>query len=113
MSELEARIVKLDPMRVASVRAVSETPEVDAWSKLREWARPKGFLQDDENHPIFGFNNPNPQPDQKEYGYEFWIKVDSDVESEGEVQVKDRRSQRTEYSRNMESSVGMGQSQQI
>lgn len=89
MSELEARIVKLDQMRVASVRAVSETPEVDAWSKLREWARPKGFLQDDENHPIFGFNNPNPQPDQKEYGYEFWIKVDSDVESEGEVEVKD------------------------
>ena len=31
MSDLEVRIVKLDPMRVASVRVVSETPEVDAW----------------------------------------------------------------------------------
>jgi DNA gyrase inhibitor GyrI len=89
MSELDVRVVKLEPMRVASVRVISESPEVDAWSKLRSWAEPKGFLQDDENHPIFGFNNPNPQPDQKEYGYELWIKVGSDVESEGDVEVKD------------------------
>ena len=45
MSDLDVRIVKLEPMRVASVRAVSESPEVDAWSKLRSWAEPKGFLQ--------------------------------------------------------------------
>ena len=51
--------------------------------------KPKGFLQDDENHPIFGFNNPNPQPDSKEYGYELWMKVGSDVESEGTIEVKD------------------------
>ncbi len=89
MSDLDVRIVKLDPMRVASVRVVSESPEVDAWAKLRSWAEPKGFLQDDTNHPIFGFNNPNPQPDSKEYGYELWIKVGADVESEGEVEVKD------------------------
>ncbi len=89
MSGLDVRIVKLEAMCVASVRAVSESPEVDAWSKLRDWAEPKGFLQDDENHPIFGFNNPNPQPDSTEYGYELWIKVGSDVESEGEVEVKD------------------------
>lgn len=89
MSDLDVRIVKLDPMRVASVRVVSESPEVDAWNKLRSWAQPKGFLEDDENHPIFGFNNPNPQPDSNEYGYELWIKVGSDVESEGEIEVKD------------------------
>jgi DNA gyrase inhibitor GyrI len=89
MSDLDVHIVTLDPMRVASVRVVSESPEVDAWAKLRSWAETKGFLQDDENHPIFGFNNPNPQPDNKEYGYEFWIKVGTDVESEGDVEVKD------------------------
>jgi DNA gyrase inhibitor GyrI len=89
MSDLDVRIIRLEPMRVASVRVVSETPEVDAWGKLRDWAEPLGILQDDENHPIFGFNNPNPQPDIKEYGYELWIKVGSDVESEGEIVVKD------------------------
>jgi DNA gyrase inhibitor GyrI len=89
MSDLEVRIVNLEPMRVASVRVVSESPEVDAWSKLRSWAEPRGFLQDDENHPIFGFNNPNPQQDRKEYGYELWIKVGSEVESDEEVEVKD------------------------
>ncbi len=89
MSDLDVRIVKLEPMRVASVRVISHSPEVDAWSKLRDWAEPKGFLQDDENHPIFGFNNPNPQPDSKEYGYEFWIKVGADVAAEGEIAIKD------------------------
>lgn len=89
MSDLEVHIVKLEPMRVASVRVVSETPEVDAWGKLRNWAEPLGILQDDENHPIFGFNNPNPQPDSKEYGYELWIKVGPEVESGGDVEVKD------------------------
>lgn len=89
MSDLDVRIIKLDPMAVASVRVVSESPEVDAWSKLRAWAEPKGLLRDDENHPIFGFNNPNPQPESREYGYEFWIKVASDVKSEGEIEVKD------------------------
>jgi DNA gyrase inhibitor GyrI len=89
MSDLEVHIVRLEPMRVASVRAVSESPEVDAWSKLRSWAEPKGLLRDDENHPIFGFNNPNPTPDSKEYGYEFWIKIGRDIVSEEEIEVKD------------------------
>ncbi len=89
MSDLEVRIVRLDPMRVASVRVISESPEVDAWGKLRSWAEPKGLLRDDAQHPIFGFNNPNPTAEIKEYGYELWIKVGADIESEGEIEVKD------------------------
>ena len=58
MTESDVRIVKLEPMRVASVRAISETPERDAWEKVRTWAEPKGLLADIEKHPIFGFNNP-------------------------------------------------------
>ncbi len=88
MKELEVKIVRLEPMRVASVRAVSETPERDAWEKMRAWAEPKGLLGDNENHPVFGFNNPDPSPGQKQYGYEFWIKVDPDVEPEGEVEMR-------------------------
>ena len=89
MEELEVRIVELEPMRVASVRAISETPERDAWEKMRAWAEPKGLLEDIEKHPVFGFNNPDPSPDRKEYGYEFWMRVGPDIESEGDIKIKE------------------------
>lgn len=89
MADLDVRIEELKPMRVASVRIVSETPEVGAWEKLRAWAGAKGYLGDLRKHPVFGFNNPSPEPGQKEYGYEFWMKVDSDAKPEGDVNIKD------------------------
>lgn len=76
-------------MRVASVRAISKTPESDAWEKVRAWAKPKGLLNNIDKHPVFGFNNPNPSPDREEYGYEFWISVGPDIEPEGEIEVKE------------------------
>jgi len=89
MKELKVSIVRLEPMRVASARIISETPERDAWEKMRTWAEPKGLLEDIEKHPVFGFNNPNPSPDRKEYGYEFWIRVEPDIEPEGEIEIKE------------------------
>ncbi|MFQ5630226.1 MAG: GyrI-like domain-containing protein [bacterium] len=89
MPDLKIRIEKLEPMRIASVRVISETPERDAWEKLRVWAEPKGLMDDLEKHPVFGFNNPNPAPDRKEYGYEFWIQIDPGTEPEGEIEMKD------------------------
>jgi len=68
---------------------ISTTPENDAWEKMRAWAEPKGLLEDLEKHPIFGFNNPNPSPDRKEYGYEFWIRVEPDVETGGDIKIKE------------------------
>jgi len=85
----DIRIVELLPMRVAYVRVISKTPENDAWAKMRTWAESKGFLKDLENHPVFGFNNPNPSPCTKEYGYEFWIRVGPEVEPEGEIKIKE------------------------
>jgi len=87
MPNLEVKIVRLDPMRIASARAISEEPEHEAWLKLQAWAEPRGLLGDLEKYPVFGFNNPNPSEDRKEYGYEFWIKVDDDVESDDEIRV--------------------------
>jgi len=81
--ELDVKIVELNPMRVASFRAISESPEHEASEMLLEWATGKGFLNDLEKHPIYGFNNPNPTKGKKEYGYEFWIKVDKDYSEEG------------------------------
>lgn len=81
--EIEVKIVELEPMRVASFRAIGETPEHDAAKLLTEWAQGKGYLNDLEKHPIFGFDNPRPSKEKKEYGYEFWIKVEDDYSEEG------------------------------
>ena len=89
MTDLDVRIIHLDPMRVVSVQAISETPEADAWEKMRACCEHRGLLDDLEEHPVFGFNNPDPSPDRKEYGYEFWIRVAPDFEPEPEVEVKD------------------------
>ncbi len=88
MKEFKVKIVKLDPMRVASVQVISETPEHDAWEKMRAWTGSKGLLEDIEKHPVFGFNNPNPSPDRKEYGYEFWIRVEPEIEPEDDIEIK-------------------------
>jgi AraC family transcriptional regulator len=56
--------------------------------KLIAWAKPKGLLDDPENHRVFGFNNPDPSPGSPNYGYEFWIVVGPDVEPEGEIKIK-------------------------
>ncbi|MBU6996085.1 MAG: effector binding domain-containing protein [Theionarchaea archaeon] len=88
MEEYNVKIVTLEPMHVASVQVISETPEHDAWEKMRAWAEPRGLLEDLEEHPVYGFNNPNPSPGSKEYGYEFWIRVGSDVKPEGPVKIK-------------------------
>lgn len=89
MKELEVKIVKLEPMRVASVRVISKTPENDAWERMRAWAEPKGLLDNIEKHPVFGFNNPNPSPDREDYGYEFWIRVEPDTKPEEDINIKE------------------------
>ena len=88
MGELEVRMVKLEPMRVASAHAYSASPEGDAWNKLIAWAGPKGLLEDRASYRIFGFNNPDPSPGSPNYGYEFWIEVGAEVEGEGEIEIK-------------------------
>ena len=87
--DLQVDIVDLPPMRVASVRAISETPERDAWEKMRAWAESKGLLSDPNANPVFGFNNPPPAEGSTEYGYEFWIRVDPETEVAGELEAKD------------------------
>ncbi len=78
MSQIEVRIVSLEPMRVISAYGFGEGPEGIAWDKLNAWAGPRGYLSDVENHPTYGFNNPNPTPGSPNYGYEIWMKVDAD-----------------------------------
>lgn len=78
------KIVRLEPMRVASVNVLGQTPEREAWERMKSWAKGRGFLDLSKN-PVFGFNNPDPAPGQSFHGYEYWMKLDSDTEISGEV----------------------------
>lgn len=89
MSELQVKVVKLEPMRVVSFHGFGEEPEDIAFKKLREWATPKGFLDDLENHRVFGFNNPDPSPGSPNYGYEVWIEIEEGMEVEEGITVKE------------------------
>ncbi len=90
MSDLDVRIVNLEPMYVASFLGFGESPEEIAFEKLNAWASPKGLLKDRENHRLFGFNNPNPSAGSPNYGYEVWIVIDPDeVESGEDVDIKE------------------------
>jgi hypothetical protein len=57
MADLDVRIERLLPTRVAWVRVVGCSPEQEAWSQLSAWARPMRLLDDPVGHPVFGFNS--------------------------------------------------------
>ncbi len=91
-TNLDVRIVRLDPMRVAWVRATGKeigVPETKSWQEMSAWAEKEGLLDNLEKHPVYGFNNPDPSPEREEYGYEFWIKIDKETESSGDIEVKE------------------------
>ncbi len=89
MSELVVKIVRLDPMRVASTYGFGPSPEGIAWEKMRNFMQAQGMLDAVSSHRYFGFNNPSPAPASPNYGYEQWVVVGPDVESEGDAQIKD------------------------
>ena len=93
MSEIEVRIVRLEPFRAASFYGFGEYPELVAYEKLMAWAGPRGLFEDRESHRIFGFNNPSPSPGSPNYGYEFWITVDPDfgVDDSLDIDIKQFR----------------------
>ncbi|UCF79564.1 MAG: GyrI-like domain-containing protein [Candidatus Eiseniibacteriota bacterium] len=82
------QIVKLSPMTVVSAHALGVSPESEAWDLLCAWAEPRGLLEGNELHPIYGFNNPNPEPGSQEYGYEFWMVVDDSFTDSGQLKLK-------------------------
>ncbi len=89
MDQPDFRIVQLEPLRVASAHGFGEGPETLAWDKLTAWARERGLWQDGTSRRFFGFNNPDPSPGSPNYGYETWMTVGSEVESEGDINVKE------------------------
>jgi DNA gyrase inhibitor GyrI/DNA-binding HxlR family transcriptional regulator len=88
MENVDVKIESLPPMRIASVRIISETPEMDAANIMNEFAQKHQLLEDIERNPIFGFDNPEHTPEKKEHGYEFWIKIDPSITETGTDLVK-------------------------
>lgn len=88
VEQLAVRIVRLEPMRVASVHAFSASPEHEAWEKLTAWAKARGLLNKPGEHRIFGFNNPSPSGGSPNYGYEFWIQVPPALKDEDGAAIK-------------------------
>jgi DNA gyrase inhibitor GyrI len=86
---MEVRIVRLKPMRVASVHAYGGSPELAAWDRMVNWAKARGLLDEPGDQRIFGFNNPDPSPGSPHYGYEFWIAVGPKVQSDETATVKE------------------------
>jgi len=87
MSDLEVRIVHLEPLHVASVLGFGPNPEEIAWEKLLTWMKAQGLKGDAGRY--FGFNNPSPAPGSPNYGYEQWFTVGPGVQPEGDITIKD------------------------
>lgn len=90
MNKLDVRIVKLEPMRVASAYGFGSAPEGLAHEKMQTFLKAKGLLDGyGTKYRHFGFNNPNPAPGSPNYGYEIWTEIGSDVEPEGDIRIVD------------------------
>ncbi len=89
MARQKIQIVRLAPMRVASLRAFGRYPERDAWECLMEWAGSQGLLKNRNEHPVFGFNNSRPTRANDQFGYEIWLKVGPEIEPEGPIKIID------------------------
>ena len=85
MSNIEVRIVKLPPMRVACVNGFGEGPEGLAFEKIRRWAEAHNLLG--EGYRLFGYNNPDPSPGSANYGYDVWITIEETVQADGEARL--------------------------
>lgn len=84
------KIVQLPRFRAVSFHAKdSETPEEEAWAKLRSWAEPRRLFDNPTLHQVFGRNNPMPIDQPRLRGYEFWITIPDDFALEGDVSVVD------------------------
>ena len=87
MTNLDVRIVRLEPMRLACAHGFGASPEVEAIEKMLAFAQAKGV--DIKAGRWFGFNNPGPSPGSPNYGYDQWLTVGPQVQGDGDVGIED------------------------
>jgi DNA gyrase inhibitor GyrI len=89
MTDLDVRIVRLAPMRVAASLGFGPEPEARAWQALMDWARANDLPADPAATRFFGFNNPSPSAGSPNYGYEQWMTVGPNPRGGANVKIKD------------------------
>lgn len=89
MDTNEIRIIKLEPMQVASAYAFGKSPEEAALKKMHQFVQDKDLLVDGQIPPTFGFNNPNPSAGSPNYGYEVWLPIEENIEPVGDIRLLD------------------------
>jgi effector-binding domain-containing protein len=87
MSNLDVRIVNMEPMRVAVAHGFGPSPEAIASDKMLAFLAAKGLAFQDVRW--FGFNNPDPSPGSPNYGYDVWATVGPEVEGEGDITIRE------------------------
>lgn len=89
MSEIEVRIVELEPMRMISSYGFGSQPEGIAWEKIIAFGRKNNLIEEGEYPSTYGFDNPHPTKGSPNYGYEIWLPVDEDIQPEGDLRIVD------------------------
>ena len=89
MSEIEVKIITLQPMRMISAYGFGPEPEGIAWEKMTAFVEAHELRQDGKMPVTFGFNNPNPSVGSPNYGYELWLPVDENAQPAGDLRIVD------------------------
>jgi AraC family transcriptional regulator len=89
MEPLEVKIVRLEPLRVASVAAFCASPEHDAWSAMIAWLKQRELWQGGRGRRFYGFDQPVGPTGSPNRGYEVWAEVGPDVQPGGPAVIKD------------------------
>ena len=85
---MEVRIDRLETLRVANTHVISDSPEEDAWHKMSAWAIPRGLFEKGLGTRVFG-RNTYPTNETEPHGYEFFLTIDSGIEPEDDIEVKE------------------------
>ena len=87
MKQAEIKIVNLPQMRIACINSYCESPETDAFNRMKVWAKAHGVLE--KPYRTFGFDNPIGGPGSPNRGYDVWITVDESIQADNEVSIVD------------------------
>ena len=68
MSEMDVKIKPLPAIKVASILGFGSGPELEAWEKMFQFLKGRGFWEQMEGLEFYGFNNPDPMPGSPNYG---------------------------------------------
>lgn len=89
MKTQDIQIIRLGPMRVASIMAHGTFPEKEAWRKLIAHRDLKNLINNRNEHPVFGFSNRQPSGVSSEFDYEIWVKTGPEFEPEEPLPIID------------------------